>query len=75
MGTILMRAPLLWAMLPVPWSAEGAAPALVSVAIGSVALWRFGPRRRTGPGSTRPADRTDHRREIPPGPDAGPPWR
>jgi hypothetical protein len=50
---MLLSAPLLWSVLPVPWSARGAAPVAVTLAIGAVAVWRLGPRRRSGPGSWR----------------------
>jgi hypothetical protein len=78
MTTVLTGAPLLWTVLPVPWSARGAAPALVSLAIGAVALWRFGPRRRSGStpsGPARATDRSESEREAKPGPKANPPWR
>ena len=80
MTAVLTGAPLLWTVLPVPWSARGAAPALVSLAIGAVALWRLGPRRRSGSGSTpsgptRATERSPAGREAKPDPKAGPPWR
>jgi hypothetical protein len=78
MMAILMKAPLLWTVLPVPWSVRGAAPALVSLAIGGLALWRFAPRHRSGStpsGSARAPDRSRSGSETKPGPDANPPWR
>jgi hypothetical protein len=73
MTAILMKAPLLWTVLPVPWSAKGAAPALISLAVGVVALWRFGPRHRSG--SARTTDRSHSGSEAQPAPNDDPRWR
>jgi hypothetical protein len=75
MTAVLTGAPLLWTVLPVPWSARGAAPALVSLAVGAVALWRLGPRRRSGStpaGPARATHRSQSGREAKPGPNGDP---
>jgi hypothetical protein len=75
MMALLMKAPLLWTVLPVPWSAQGAAPALVSLAIGAAALWRLGPQRRSGSGATPTTDRSRTGSEARSAPNDDPRWR
>jgi hypothetical protein len=86
MGAVLLGAPLLWTVLPLPWAAGGGAPAavllaavLVMAATIAVTIGGLGPRRRSRSGARRwrvtgTAGRTGVDRQARSEPDSGPRW-